>query len=81
MIPDDDPGTGMYMTLKDIRRILTDCYGKEHDCPLPLNEIDQIIATLAGGEAVVLCEVDMIIKPEGGPGLYCAYVRKVQDDE
>jgi hypothetical protein len=81
MIPDDNPGEGLYMTLKDIRRILTDCYGKEHDTPMPEHEIDQVITALRNGLGVTLCQVGMYIVPEGGPGLYCAYGRKVQDDE
>lgn len=83
MIPDDNPGQSVYMTLKDIRRILTDCYGKETGNPMPAHEIDQVIGALAAGNSIELCEAGMYLVPAEAKGLYCAYQRKVKehDDE
>lgn len=81
MIPDDHPGHSLYMTLKDIERILTNDYGKDHDNPLTAQEIEQVMATLKAGDAVFLPEADLVFRPEGGLGLYCAYVREPKEED
>jgi hypothetical protein len=63
------------MTLKDIEDILINDYGRDTGDRMPVSEVDQILATLKSGCAVMLHGAGMAIVPEGGPGLYCAYVK------
>lgn len=76
MIPDDNPDQCLYMTLKEIRAILLNDYGRDTGNKMPGHVVDQILATLKTGKSVMLTEAGMAIVPEGGPGLYCAYVKK-----
>jgi len=74
VIPDDNPGQGFYMTLKDIRHVLTNVYGIETGNRMPAYEVDQIVAALKDGKTVELCEAGMFLAPaKEAPGLYCAY--------
>jgi hypothetical protein len=80
VIPDDNPGQSLYMTLKDIEDILVYSYGKDHNNPLTVQEVDQVLTTLRAGNSVVLPEAGLLFVPEGGPGLYCAYVKNKEGE-
>jgi hypothetical protein len=75
VIPDDNPGQSLYLTIKDIRRILTDCYGIKTGDRMTPEEVNGVVAALEDGNAVELCGANMIIQPEG-VGLYCAYQKR-----
>jgi hypothetical protein len=77
VIPDDNPKSGMHMTIREIRDILTNDYGADTGNRMPPNEVDQVIAALKDGHTVELCEAQMYLQPaEEAPGLYCAYEKK-----
>lgn len=75
MIPDDHPTASMYMTLKDITRILTDDYGRDTGNRMTTTEVEQATATLRDGGSVFLHEANLWFVPDG-EGLYAAYVKE-----